>query len=154
MACSKALGGIGGASAATSTGRFMFPYVNMDFGGWCHRLDAISVSEIEGDFTSGNSGATLQGQTGRLDIEYDGTDILGNIRIIDDLFNVSQEYKYLFEGKPYYFFTRSLYLQDYRRAIDHEFLQTAEIGIDFIKKRNMTFSTSVGVAYHLSLIHI
>ena len=31
--------------------------------------------EIEGDFTSGNSGATLQGQTGRLDIEYDGTDI-------------------------------------------------------------------------------
>lgn len=76
------------------------------------------------------------------------TDILGNIRIIDDLFNVSQEYKYLFEGKPYYFFTRSLYQQDYRRAIDHEFLQTAEIGIDFIKKRNMTFSTSVGVAYH------
>ena len=76
------------------------------------------------------------------------TDILGNIRIIDDLFNISQEYKYLFSEKSYYFFSRSLYQQDYRRAIDHEFLQTAEIGLDIIKKRNMTLSTSLGIAYH------
>ena len=76
------------------------------------------------------------------------TDILGNIRIIDDLFNISQEYKYLFSEKSYYFFSRSLYQQDYRRAIDHEFLQTAEIGFDIIKERNMTFSTSIGIAYH------
>ena len=76
------------------------------------------------------------------------TDILGNIRIIDDLFNISQEYKYLFSEKSYYFFSRSLYQQDYRRAIDHEFLQTAEIGLDIIKKRNMTLSTSIGIAYH------
>ena len=76
------------------------------------------------------------------------TDILGNIRVIDDLFNISQEYKYLFSKKSYYFFSRSLYQQDYRRAIDHEFLQTAEIGFDIIKERNMTFSTSIGIAYH------
>ena len=76
------------------------------------------------------------------------TDILGNIRIIDDLFNISQEYKYLFSEKSYYFFSRSLYQQDYRRAIDHEFLQTAEIGFDIIKERNVTLSTSLGVAYH------
>ena len=76
------------------------------------------------------------------------TDILGNIRIIDDLFNISQEYKFLFSEKSYYFFSRSLYQQDYRRAIDHEFLQTAEIGFDIIKERNMTFSTSIGIAYH------
>ena len=76
------------------------------------------------------------------------TDILGNIRVIDDLFNISQEYKYLFSEKSYYFFSRSLYQQDYRRAIDHEFLQTAEIGFDIIKERNMTFSTSIGIAYH------
>ena len=76
------------------------------------------------------------------------TDILGNIRIIDDLFNISQEYKYLFSEKSYYFFSRSLYQQDYRRAIDHEFLQTAEIGFDIIKERNVTLSTSLGIAYH------
>lgn len=32
--------------------------------------------EISGSFTSGNSGATLEGTSGRLDIDYDGVDIL------------------------------------------------------------------------------
>ena len=32
--------------------------------------------DIEGDFNSGNDGATFDGTTGRLEIEYDGTDIL------------------------------------------------------------------------------
>ena len=32
--------------------------------------------EISGSFTSGNSGATLEGVTGRLNIDYDGIDIL------------------------------------------------------------------------------
>ena len=76
------------------------------------------------------------------------TDILGNIRIIDDLFNISQEYKFLFSEKSYYFFSRSLYQQDYRRAIDHEFLQTAEIGFDIIKERNMIFSTSIVIIFN------
>ena len=31
---------------------------------------------IEGDYSSGNSGATLEGASGRLEIEYDGIDIL------------------------------------------------------------------------------
>jgi hypothetical protein len=31
---------------------------------------------IEGEYTSGNSGATLEGTSGRLDIEYDGIDLL------------------------------------------------------------------------------
>ena len=32
--------------------------------------------EISGSFTSGNNGATLEGATGRSDIDYDGVDIL------------------------------------------------------------------------------
>ncbi|MDC3339693.1 hypothetical protein OAV55_00360 [bacterium] len=32
--------------------------------------------DIEGEFSSGNSGATLEGASGRLDIDYEGTDIL------------------------------------------------------------------------------
>ena len=31
---------------------------------------------IEGEYSSGNSGATLEGTSGRLDIEYDGIDLL------------------------------------------------------------------------------
>ena len=31
---------------------------------------------IEGEFSSGNSGATLEGVTGRLDIDYSGEDIV------------------------------------------------------------------------------
>ena len=32
--------------------------------------------DIDGEFSSGNSGASLEGITGRLDIDYEGTDIL------------------------------------------------------------------------------
>jgi len=32
--------------------------------------------DIDGEFSSGNSGATLEGASGRLDIDYEGTDIL------------------------------------------------------------------------------
>ena len=32
--------------------------------------------DINGEFTSGNSGATLEGISGRLEIDYEGTDIL------------------------------------------------------------------------------
>ena len=32
--------------------------------------------DIDGEFSSGNNGATLEGTSGRLDIDYEGTDIL------------------------------------------------------------------------------
>ena len=71
-----------------------------------------------------------------------------DVRQVDDLKSISQEYKYLFPEKSYYFATTTKYQQDFRRAIDHEILQTIEIGIDWIKKNNMKFSTSIGGAYH------
>ena len=36
----------------------------------------IYEMDISGDFTSGNNGASLEGYTGRLDIDYSGTDLL------------------------------------------------------------------------------
>ena len=52
--------------------------------------DAILAYEIEisGSFTSGNSGATLEGVTGRLDIDYDGVDVLR----VRDLATMSSEF--------------------------------------------------------------
>ncbi|MGY8754823.1 MAG: PKD domain-containing protein [Candidatus Poseidoniales archaeon] len=44
--------------------------------------------DIEGDFTSGNSGATLNNQNGRLEIEYDGIDIIR----VRDLAVISSEF--------------------------------------------------------------
>ena len=71
-----------------------------------------------------------------------------DIRKIDDQITLIQDYKYTLENKPYYLSTRSMYQQDYRRAIDHEVLQTLEIGIEWLDKKDMMFSTSIGPAYH------
>ena len=71
-----------------------------------------------------------------------------DIRQIDDLISLSQEYKYSFPEKSYYLAARTKYQQDYRRAIDHEILQTIEVGVDLIKEKKMTLSTSIGGAYH------
>lgn len=71
-----------------------------------------------------------------------------DIRKIDDQSTLIQEYKRVFTGKKYFLLIRSMYQQDYRRAIDHEYLQTFEIGTDWIKNDNIRFSTSLGPAYH------
>jgi len=45
---------------------------------------------IEGDFTSGNSGATLEGTSGRLDIDYDGYDLIRvrDLAVVDTVFTI------------------------------------------------------------------
>ncbi len=64
------------ASLNTLTGDTTMEVVDIRFEDIQGVQTLVYEVEIEGEFTSGNSGATLQGQTGRLDIEYDGIDIL------------------------------------------------------------------------------
>ena len=61
--------------------------------------------EYDGDFSSGNSGATLEGVSGRLDISYDGTDV---IRVRDNAV-VSSEFSL---GVDFYPFNIGFLRQD------------------------------------------
>ena len=64
------------ASLNTLTGDTTMEVVDIRFETIQGTQTLVYELEIEGEFTSGNSGATLEGQTGKLDIEYDGTDII------------------------------------------------------------------------------
>jgi len=70
-------------------------------------------------------------------------------RKIDDQYSLSQNYRRDTSGNRFFFNARSLYQQDYRRALDYEFLQSAEAGIQFKKSKKLTLSSSLGIAYHL-----
>jgi hypothetical protein len=64
--------------------------------------------DISGDFTSGNSGATLEGTSGRLDIEYEGVDLLR----ASDLAVWNMEFSLQVEFAPYNLGFLSLELAD------------------------------------------
>ncbi|VGO19836.1 DUF481 domain-containing protein [Pontiella sulfatireligans] len=71
-----------------------------------------------------------------------------DVRKIDDFYNVKQNFKHHFTPK-YFLSSNSLFQRDYRRGIDGEFLQTAEIGVKWINNPpNFTFTTSAGGGYH------
>ena len=53
--------------------------------------------DIYGEFTSGNSGATLQGTTGRLDITYSGTEVFR----ASDMASITSEFDLLVEFAPF-----------------------------------------------------
>ncbi len=53
--------------------------------------------EIDGDFTSGNSGATLEGVSGRLNIGYEGEDLIR----VRDLAQVNSEFKLDVKFRPF-----------------------------------------------------
>ncbi|MFL2876536.1 MAG: DUF481 domain-containing protein [Pontiellaceae bacterium] len=69
-------------------------------------------------------------------------------RKIDDQYTLTQIYKRNIPLKKYYTSFKSMYQTDFRRAIEHEYLQTAEVGIDWKKTEKFSISTSVGIAYH------
>ena len=69
-------------------------------------------------------------------------------RKIDDQYTLTQIYKRNIPLKKYYTSFKSMYQTDFRRAIEHEYLQTAEVGIDWKKTEKISISTSVGIAYH------
>ena len=64
------------ASLNTLTGDTTMEVVDITFENIQGTQTLVYELEINGEFTSGNSGATLNGVTGRLDIDYEGTDIL------------------------------------------------------------------------------
>ncbi len=66
----------------------------------------------------------------------------------DDYVNITQHYTRDFEEKNYYATAKTMYQQDYRRKIEHEYLQTAEMGIKWIALPDLEFSTSAGGGYH------
>jgi hypothetical protein len=69
------------------------------------------------------------------------------IRIIDDFFNLSQDYRNNLSD-TYYAKASSLYQEDYAREIDQEFLQSAELGITWYDTKKFKLTTSAGGAYH------
>ena len=81
------------ASINTLTGETDYEITDIKF----MMIDGVQTlvyeTTISGDFTSGNNGATLDGRTGRLDIEYDGIDITR----VRDLAVISSEFTLLVE---------------------------------------------------------
>lgn len=69
-------------------------------------------------------------------------------RKIDDQYTLTQIYKRNIPLEKYYTSFKSMYQTDFRRAIEYEYLQTAEVGINWKKTKEMSISTSVGIAYH------
>lgn len=65
----------------------------------------------------------------------------------DDFFNVSQNYQHDF-SKKYFGGVRTVYQRDFRRGIDNEYLQTAEVGVKWINKPTLKLTVSSGGGYH------
>jgi hypothetical protein len=65
----------------------------------------------------------------------------------DDYLNILQQYSHDF-NRSYFATAKTMYQQDYRRQIEHEYLQTAEIGIKWFDADEFKFSTSAGGGYH------
>lgn len=65
----------------------------------------------------------------------------------DDFFNVTQKYSHDFQNN-YFATTKTLYQRDYKRKIENEYLQTAEIGIKWFDTPKLKFYTSAGGGYH------
>jgi len=75
---------------------------------------------------------------------YSRTDLRKN----DDYLNLTQKYQHNFT-KTYFITSKTLYQRDFRRGIEREYLQTAELGIKWINKPpKLILSTSVGGGYH------
>ena len=69
------------------------------------------------------------------------------IRTQDDFLNLTQQYSHDF-SKSYYATAKTMYQRDYRRQIENEYLQTAEIGVKWFDAEAFKFSTSAGGGYH------
>ena len=69
------------------------------------------------------------------------------IKTQDDYLNLTQQYSHDF-SKNYFTTAKTMYQRDYRRQIENEFLQTAELGIKWFDADVFKFSTSAGGGYH------
>lgn len=71
-----------------------------------------------------------------------------DVRLNDDFLNLTQKYKHTFANKSYYASAKTVYQRDFRRSIENEYLQTAEMGVKWINKAKLKLSTSAGGGYH------
>ncbi len=69
------------------------------------------------------------------------------LRKKDDFFNVQQQYNRDIQ-ENYFATAKTVYQQDFRRRIDQEFLQTAEMGVKWSTRPKLQLTTSVGGGYH------
>ena len=90
------------ASINTLTGETDYEITDIKF----MMIDGVQTlvyeTTISGDFTSGNSGATLEGTSGRLNIAYDGVDIVRvrDLAVINSKFTLGFPYQFLKQGNP------------------------------------------------------
>ena len=69
-------------------------------------------------------------------------------RTRDDFLNLTQRYNRDF-NQGYYSEAKTVYQSDFKRNIDNEFLQTAELGKRWFDQPKLKFSTSAGGGYHV-----
>lgn len=88
-------------------------------------------------------------KSGKNKLRWDGTYryTRDEIRTQDDYLNLTQQYSHDF-SKSYFTTAKTMYQRDYRRRIENEFLQTAELGIRWFDAERFKFSTSAGGGYH------
>lgn len=70
-----------------------------------------------------------------------------DLRKNDDYLNLTQNYHHNFTD-TYFTTAKTIYQKDYRRGIDSEYLQTAELGIKWFNSQKFKISTSAGGGYH------
>jgi len=70
-----------------------------------------------------------------------------DLRKNDDYLNITQNYQHNFT-KKYFATANTMYQEDFRRGIEQEYLQTAELGVNWIDTGRFRFKTSAGGGYH------
>lgn len=70
-----------------------------------------------------------------------------DVRTNDDYQNLSQNYQHDFT-KTYYTSAKTIFQKDFRRGIESEFLQSAELGVNWFNRPKFQLSTSAGGSYH------
>ena len=113
------------------------------------RRQGENFVERDQEFESYRVYGNVKWQGGQNDLKwnwtyrYSRTDVRKN----DDYLNLTQNYKHAFSDR---IFTRAklMYQQDFRRGIENEYLQTAEIGVNWLDSKRLKFNTSAGGGYH------
>ncbi|HEY5654010.1 MAG TPA: DUF481 domain-containing protein [Pontiella sp.] len=77
---------------------------------------------------------------------YSRTDLRKN----DDFLNLVQNYKHYFDWKNLFASVKTEYKRDFRRKVENEYLQTAEMGVNWFDSEYFKLTTSAGGGFHQS----
>ncbi len=115
------------------------------------RRSGSSILEKEESFESYRVYGNINWKGKRDDLRWNWTYRYGrsDIRKNDDYLNLTQNYKHTFKNRKYYATAKTLYQRDFRRKIDNEYLQTAELGIKWFQNPDFQLTTSAGGGYHI-----